>query len=282
MTAAQLRDAAGFYSAAFRIAWRQALREITTMEAPMHTNRIVSRDEWLAARTALLAKEKEFTRARDRLGAARRALPWVKVDKNYVFDTAEGKRSLAELFDGRSQLIMYHFMLAPGWKDGCIGCSFLVDHIDGALVHLAQRDVAFVAVSRAPLGEIEAYKARMGWHFRWVSSHESDFNYDFHVSFRPEEIASGHIDYNYQTIAADIEELPGVSVFAKDAGGAVYHTYTAFARGLESVLGTYALLDMTPKGRDEHGPRGDLSDWVKRHDEYGAAQPLGCCGGSHG
>lgn len=247
----------------------------------MQTNRIVSRDEWLAARTALLAKEKELTRARDRLSAERRALPWVKVDKTYVFDTTEGKRTLAELFDGRSQLIVYHFMLAPGWKDGCIGCSFLVDHIDGPLVHLEQRDVAFVAVSRAPLAEIEAYKARMGWHFRWVSSHDSDFNYDFHVSFRPEEVASGHVTYNYQTIAAEIDELPGASVFAKDADGAVYHTYSSFARGLENVLGTYALLDMTPKGRDERGPRGDLSDWVKRHDEYGAAQQQACCGGSH-
>jgi predicted dithiol-disulfide oxidoreductase (DUF899 family) len=282
VTAAPTREAAGIYPAAFRIAWRQALHEISIMEAAMQTHRIVSRDEWLAARTALLAKEKEFTHARDRLSAARRTLPWVKVDKDYVFDTAEGKRTLAELFDGRSQLIVYHFMLAPGWKDGCIGCSFLVDHIDGALAHLAQRDVAFVTVSRAPLAEIEAYKARMGWHFRWVSSYGSDFNYDFHVSFRPEEIASGHVPYNYQTISADIEEMPGASVFAKDAGGAVYHTYSTFARGLENVLGTYALLDMTPKGRDEHGPRGDLSDWVKRHDEYGAAEPQSCCGGSHG
>lgn len=281
MTAGRAREAtAGIYPMAWRIAWHQALREIATMEAAMQTNRIVSRDEWLKARIALLAKEKELTRLRDRISAERRALPWVKVEKTYVFDTPESKRTLADLFGDRSQLIVNHFMFAPDWNEGCVGCSFGADHVEGTLMHLAQRDVAYVAVSRAPLKQIEAYKARMGWHFRWVSSYGSDFNYDFHVSFRPEEMASGRVTYNYQTIPAEIEELPGTSVFAKDDDGTVYHTYSAFARGGEELLGTYVLLDMTPKGRDENGPRYNLTDWVKRHDEYGTAQAAACCGGA--
>ncbi|MGN6283893.1 MAG: DUF899 domain-containing protein [Afipia sp.] len=243
----------------------------------MQPHKIVSQAEWLDARKALLAKEKEYTRLRDQISAARRALPWVKVDKDYVFDAPEGKMTLAELFGGKSQLIVNHFMLGPGWKDGCIGCSFGADHVEGALVHLAQRDVAYVAVSRAPLAEIEAYRKRMGWHFAWVSSFGSDFNYDFHVSFTPEQLAKGKAEYNYDMIDPGIDELPGTSVFAKDDTGAVFHTYSSFGRGGEEVLSTYMLLDMTPKGRDEHGPHHSLMDWVKRHDEYGTSGKSDSC-----
>ena len=232
------------------------------------THPIVSRDDWLAARKTLLAKEKELTRLRDRLSAERRALPWVKVEKEYVFDTPDGRRTLAELFDGRSQLVVDHFMLGPGWTEGCVGCSFGADHIDGALVHLEHHDVTVVAVSRAPLAEIEAFKRRMGWRFKWVSSHGSDFNYDYHVSFTPDDIAKGTVYYNYRTIEASIDELPGLSVFHKDAAGDIFHTYSTYARGAEELLGTYMVLDLTPKGRDETGPNRNLSDWVRHHDRY--------------
>lgn len=243
----------------------------------MQQHRIVSHDEWLAARKALLAREKELTYLRDAISAERRALPWVKVEKTYAFDTPSGRRTLAELFGGKSQLIVNHFMLGPGWEAGCVGCSFGADHVEGALAHLAQRDVAYVAVSRAPLAEIEAYKRRMGWHFDWVSSAGSDFNYDFHVSFRPEQLSAKRAEYNYEIIDPGIDELPGYSVFAKNEAGEVFHTYSTYARGAESLLGTYTLLDMTPKGRDE-GERGNLTDWVKRHDEYDdAAKPAACC-----
>lgn len=243
----------------------------------MQQHRIVSHDEWLAARKALLAREKELTHLRDAISAERRALPWVKVEKTYAFDTPSGRRTLAELFGGKSQLIVNHFMLGPGWEAGCVGCSFGADHVEGALAHLAQRDVAYVAVSRAPLAEIEAYKRRMGWHFDWVSSAGSDFNYDFHVSFRPEQLSARRAEYNYEMIDPGIDELPGYSVFAKNDAGEVFHTYSTYARGAESLLGTYTLLDMTPKGRDE-GERGNLTDWVKRHDEYDdAAKPAACC-----
>jgi predicted dithiol-disulfide oxidoreductase (DUF899 family) len=246
----------------------------------MQHHRIVSRDEWLAARTALLAKEKEYTRQRDRLSAERRALPWVKVEKSYVFDTPAGKRTLAELFDGRSQLVVKHFMLGPGWKEGCVGCSFGADHISGALVHLEHHDVSVVAVSRAPLAEIEAYRKRMGWSFPWVSSNGSDFNYDFHVSFTPEELAKGKVYYNFGLTESSMDELPGLSVFCKDEAGGVFHTYSCYARGSEELLTTYMVLDLTPKGRDETGPRGNLTDWVRRHDEYEDAKPApACCEG---
>ena len=215
---------------------------------------IVSQDEWLAARRQLLAREKEFTRLRDQLTSERRALPWVKVEKPYVFDGPDGKETLAELFGGRSQLIVKHFMLGPGWSEGCVGCSFELDHIDGILVHLEQRDVSYVAVSRAPLAEIEAFKERMGWRVKWVSSAGSDFNYDFHVSFRPDEIAKGEGYYNYETRKIGIDELSGRSVFYKDENGDVFHTYSSYGRGGEDVLGTYRLLDLVPKGRDETGP----------------------------
>jgi predicted dithiol-disulfide oxidoreductase (DUF899 family) len=233
-------------------------------------HRIVSRDQWLQERTALLAKEKELTRLRDRLAAERRALPWVKVEKTYVFDTPAGKKTLSDLFDGRSQLIVKYFMLAPGQKEGCVGCSFEADHVDSTLVHLQNHDVSYVAVSRAPLDEIEAFRKRMGWSFRWVSSFGSDFSYDFNASFTPSQLANGTAFYNYRTGRVPLEDLSGNSVFYKDETGQVFHTYSTFGRGLEEVLGTYMLLDITPKGRNENGPNRSLTDWVRHHDRYGA------------
>ncbi len=234
-------------------------------------NKVVSAGEWLAARREFLAREKELTRARDAVDAARRALPWVKVEKEYVFDTAEGKRTLAELFDGRSQLIVQHFMFGPGWKEGCVGCSFKSDHVDGALAHLEAHDVTLVTVSRAPLAEIAPFRERMGWRFRWVSSYGSDFNYDFHVSFTAEEAAAGSVDYNYSKQPFLIEEGSGISVFYRDGDGAVYHTYSTFGRGDELVDTTYMYLDLTPLGRNETGPHFNLGDWVRHHDRYDAA-----------
>jgi predicted dithiol-disulfide oxidoreductase (DUF899 family) len=229
---------------------------------------IVSPAEWLAARIELLAKEKELTRARDALSAARRALPWVRVEKDYVFDTLDGPRTLADLFDGRSQLVVQHFMFGPDWKEGCIGCSFKADHVDAARVHLEQHDVSFVAISRAPLPTLEAYRKRMGWGFRWVSSSGSDFNFDFHVSFTPDEAARGTGYYNYGVRQVFGDEMSGNSVFYKDETGAVFHTYSAFARGDEQLVGAYNYLDLTPKGRNETGPHYNLMDWVRRHDQY--------------
>jgi len=231
---------------------------------------VVSREEWLEARKEHLRKEKEFTRLRDRLSAERRALPWVRVEKEYVFDAPEGKLTLAELFGGRSQLIVHHFMFGPGWKEGCVGCSFNSDHADGALVHLMNHDVSFVRVSRAPLAEIEAFNKRMGWHAKWVSSNGSDFNYDFHVSFPEADRACGKMHYNYTESDFQSEEMSGLSVFYSDAAGHVFHTYSTYARGDEGVLGTYFYLDLTPNGRNETGPRHNLSDWVRHHDRYGA------------
>ena len=233
----------------------------------MH-NRIATRDEWLAARKAHLQKEKELTRLRDELSAARRELPWVKIDKSYVFEGPNGTETLSDLFGGRSQLIIKHFMLGPGWKEGCVGCSFEVDHIEGALVHLEHHDVTYVVVSRALLPEIEAFKRRMGWRFKWVSSYGSDFNYDFHVSFRDDEIAKGEAYYNYEIRKVGIDELSGRSVFYKDANGEVFHTYSSYARGGDLMLGTYNILDLMPKGRHETGPNHNLTDWVRHHDRY--------------
>ena len=217
----------------------------------MKPHKIVSRDEWIAERVKLLAAEKEFTRRRDRLSADRRGLPWVRVDKTYVFDTPEGKRTLGDLFDGRSQLVVDHFMLGPGWGEGCVGCSYGADHISGSLVHLEHHDVSVVVVSRAPLNEIEAYKNRMGWTFRWVSSFGSDFNYDYHVSFTPDELAKGQVFYNYRMIDGGMDELSGCSVFYKDDAGDIFHTYSTYARGAGELLTTYMVLDLTPKGRNE-------------------------------
>jgi predicted dithiol-disulfide oxidoreductase (DUF899 family) len=230
-------------------------------------NQVVSRDEWLAARKELLRKEKEFTRLRDQLSADRRALPWVKVEKTYVFDGADGKVTLADLFDGRSQLVVKHFMFGPDWSEGCVGCSFELDHTEGALQHLEHHDVSYVVVSRAPLAKTEPFRRRMGWRVRWVSSYGNDFNFDFHVSFTPEEIAAGKATYNYREGAQVIDEMSGRSVFYKDASGQVFHTYSSFARGGEMFLGSYAFLDITPKGRDET-INGNLTDWVRHHDRY--------------
>jgi predicted dithiol-disulfide oxidoreductase (DUF899 family) len=237
-------------------------------ENPMHAPRVASREEWLEARTALLEKEKALTRARDAVSAERRALPMVKVDTSYVFDTPDGPRSLAELFDGRSQLIVYHFMMGPGWKEGCPSCSLLADHIDGSLVHLAHRDVTLAVVSRATLPEINAFKRRMGWKFTWVSSNRNTFNRDYHVSFTDEEIASGRAEYNYAANGFPAPEAPGVSVFVKDASGPIFHTYSSYARGGEPLIGVYQYLDLVPKGRDEDGLAFSMS-WVRHHDRYG-------------
>jgi predicted dithiol-disulfide oxidoreductase (DUF899 family) len=240
-------------------------------------HKIVSQDEWLAARKALLAKEKQFTKARDALSQQRRELPWVKVEKNYVFGGPDGKEALADLFGGNSQLIVYHFMLGPGWQAGCPSCSYLADHFDGANIHLAQRDVSLVVVSRAPLAEIKAYQKRMGWKFKWVSSNGSDFNRDFHVSFTKDEMA-GEVDYNYAKGKFPSEEAPGLSAFIKD-DGAVFHTYSAYARGLDILVGAYNFLDLAPKGRDEDALPWSMS-WVRRHDEYEPASVTlagSCC-----
>ena len=233
---------------------------------PSHTT--VSRREWIEARKAHLAREKEFTRLRDQLSAERRAMPWVRVDKPYVFERPEGKATLADLFDGRRQLIAYHFMFGPGWEEGCPSCSFLADHIDGAAVHLAQRDVTLLAVSRAPLRQIEAFKRRMGWRFTWVSAHGTDFNFDYRVSFTKEEIAKGAVDYNFELREFPSEEAPGISVFYKDEHGDVFHTYSAYARGLDLLVGAYNYLDLAPKGRDE-GALAFTMAWVRHHDRYG-------------
>jgi predicted dithiol-disulfide oxidoreductase (DUF899 family) len=228
---------------------------------------VVSREEWLAARKVLLEQEKEETRLRDKVRAARQALPWVKLDKNYIFDTPEGRKPLSDLFDGRHQLIVYHFMLGPGWKAGCPGCSFLSDHIDGALPHLNHHDVTWVAVSLAPMNEVASYKKRMGWKFPWVSSFASDFNYDYHVSFTAEERAQGKVTYNYEEMAFPSEEGPGLSVFYKDADGQIFHTYSSYSRGLDIFVGAYNFLDHAPKGRDEEGLAHTMA-WVRHHDKY--------------
>ena len=226
---------------------------------------IVSRDEWLAARKALLAKEKEFTKARDQLSAARRELPWVKVDKRYVFDGADGKQLLADLFDGRSQLIVYHFMFAPKWDAGCPHCSHWADNFNAIIVHLNHRDVTMVAVSRAPYEKLATYRKRMGWSFKWLSSFANDFNNDFRVSFTPEEVAGKKAFYNFTTQDPFVGEREGVSVFFRETDGSVFHTYSTYARGIDMLSTDYNYLDLVPKGRDEDG-RGPF--WIRRHDEY--------------
>lgn len=227
---------------------------------------IVSRAEWIEARQRLLAREKAFTRERDQLSQVRRDLPWVEVTKTYAFDTADGTRTLADLFNGRGQLIVYHFMFAPDWKAGCSHCSFWADNFDGVIVHLNQRDTSMVAVSRAPLAKLDAYKKRMGWHFNWVSSGRTDFNADFNVSFSEDEMANKKAFYNFQLQDPGETDREGVSVFAKDDDGRLFHTYSAYARGIDLINTAYNCLDLTPKGRDEGG-RGPF--WVRRHDEYG-------------
>jgi len=233
----------------------------------LETHKIVSRAEWLAARKQLLAKEKELTHLRDAIAAERRALPWVKVEKNYVFDTPAGKKTLADLFGGRSQLLVYHFMFGPEWNEGCPSCSLIADGFDGAVTHLAQRDVSFTAVSRAPLAKIEAFKKRLGWRFSWVSSNGTDFNYDYHASFTKEQLAKGKVDYNFDMVPFPSAEAPGISVFYKDENGNIFHTYSAYARGTEIGLNTYSYLDLVPKGRDEDHLPFTMA-WVRHHDRY--------------
>jgi predicted dithiol-disulfide oxidoreductase (DUF899 family) len=236
--------------------------------AKMATPQVVSQADWLAARKRLLAKEKEFTRLRDELSREQRALPWEKVEKQYTFQGPKGKETLAELFGGRSQLIVYHFMFGPGWREGCPSCSFLADHFNPATVHLAQRDVTFIAVSRATLPEIETFQRRMGWNFKWVSSFGSEFNFDYQASVTKEQATSGKTLYNFEVgTHFPSEERPGASVFCKNEAGEIFHTYSTYARGLDSFLGTYNFLDITPKGRNEGGMSHGMS-WVRHHDRY--------------
>ena len=241
----------------------------------MSNPQIVSREDWLKARKAHLKNEKALTRMRDLVSAERRELPWVKVEKQYVFDTTEGKKMLSELFGDNSQLIVHHFMWRHDLDMGCVSCSLEADHAEGALVHLENHDVSYVRVSRAPLAKLEAYKKRMGWKATWVSSYANDFNFDYHVSFSEAEMAKDHLYYNYQMIKNEfgVNELPGLSVFCKDKDGAIYHTYSSYARGNEEVIGAFIYLDITPKGRNEK----QIMEWVKRNDEYGAPAKAGSC-----
>jgi predicted dithiol-disulfide oxidoreductase (DUF899 family) len=247
--------------------------------AETHRHPVVTRDRWIADRKALLAREKEMTRLRDELARERRQLPWVLVDKPYVFDAPGGPRTLAELFDGRRQLVVQHFMFAPGWEQGCKSCSFMADHVDGARPHLAQRDVSFVAISRAPLADIERFRERMGWQFPWVSSFRTDFNRDFHVSFSPEERERGEVYYNFGMTAFPLEEAPGISAFLRDDAGRVFHTYSTYGRGVELMMGAYDFLDISPVGRDEDGLPYAM-DWVRHHDRYDTGKKPGgsACG----
>jgi predicted dithiol-disulfide oxidoreductase (DUF899 family) len=235
----------------------------------MKQPKIVSPDEWILARKELLEKEKALTRQGDELAAARRELPWVRVAKSYEFSGPSGRQSLSDLFGGRSQLVVYHFMLGPGWKEGCPSCSLLADHLDGAAPHLGARDVSLAVISHAPYAEIAPFQQRMGWRFHWVSSHATDFNRDYHVSFSKEEVASGAFYYNFDSNGFPSEEAPGISVFFKDESGAIFHTYSSYARGGEPLIGAYHLLDMVPKGRDEAGLPWPMA-WVRHHDRYGA------------
>jgi len=233
----------------------------------MKRNPVVSPEDWLAARKRLLAKEKEFTRLRDELSRERRELPWTRAEKDYAFDTSSGKETFSELFEGRSQLLVYHFMFGPEWEAGCKSCSFWADNFNGIVVHLAHRDVTMVAVSRAPLEKLEAFKQRMGWGFKWVSSFGNDFNRDYRVSFSKEELAGGEVAYNYQRTKFPSDEAPGISVFCKNDKGEVFHTYSCYARGLDMMNGAYHYLDLVPKGRDEQGLSYSM-EWVRHHDRY--------------
>ncbi|MGQ3055218.1 MAG: DUF899 domain-containing protein [Roseateles sp.] len=242
------------------------------------THPVVTRDRWINARKALLAQEKELTRLRDQVASERRALPWATLEQDYLFDTPAGARRLSELFQGRRQLLVQHFMLGPGWEQGCKSCSFMADHLDGMAPHLAQRDITLLVVSRAPLAEIEAFKRRMGWRFDWASSNGNDFNRDFHVSFAPEDRVDGEVYYNFHMTPFPKEEAPGISVFCKDEAGQVFHSYSTFGRGVEVMMGAYSLIDLTPKGRDELTGQGMA--WVRHHDRYESAAPApSCCGG---
>lgn len=233
----------------------------------METHKVVSKDEWIAARKRLLAKEKEFTRLRDRLSEERRALPWERVDKDYVFEGPEGKESLVQLFGGKSQLVVYHFMFGPDWELPCKSCSFWADSFNGVVAHLNQRDVGFVAISRAPLPQLQAMARRLGWSFKWLSALGNDFNYDYGVSFRPEEVNSGRARYNYEPTQTKMSDLPGISVFHRDADGGLYHTYSCYARGLDMLNTAYHYLDLVPKGRNEADLPYTMA-WVRLRDMY--------------
>lgn len=237
------------------------------MTASQTQHKVASRDEWLKARMAHLAAEKELTRKRDELSRERRELPWERVEKNYVFDGPNGPETLAELFAGRSQLIIYHFMFGPKWEEGCKSCSFLSDHIDATRIHLAHRDVTFAVVSQAPLPSIKAFQKRMGWGFHWVSAFDADFQHDYGVHFTKEELAS-EVEYNYRKMRLGLAEAPGLSVFYKDEAGEIFHTYSSYSRGLDMLVGTYQYLDLVPKGRDEDGLAFSMA-WVRHHDKYG-------------
>ena len=228
---------------------------------------IVSRQHWIEARKRLLAREKELTHLRDELSQVRRDLPWERVEKRYVFQTERGPQTLAELFGDKQQLVIYHFMFAPDWEQGCKSCSFWADNFNGITEHLAHRDVQLMAISRAPLPKLQAYARRLGWTFPWASSSETDFNFDYDVSFRPEDLAAGKTTYNYEPLEGTFEELPGISVFYKDPSGAVLHTYSCYARGIELMNAAYSYLDLVPKGRDEAGLPMSMS-WLRRRDEY--------------
>lgn len=243
----------------------------------MAEHQVVSREAWVKARKALLAEEKALTKQRDEICRKRRALPWVKVEQDYRFEGPDGEVSMAELFGDKQQLIVYHFMYAPGWEAGCPGCSFLADHFDGALLHAPHGGAAFAVVSRAPYEEFAGFKQRMGWKFLWVSSNANSFNFDYHVSFTEESLAAGIASYNYEELPEKKPgECPGFSVFWKDEDGTIYHTYSEYARGAEEVIGAFMLLDMTPLGRNEK----TIMDWVRLHDEYDAAEKASCCGGT--
>ena len=252
-----------------------AIAEVNTANHP-----VVPHERWVAARKKFLAREKELTHLRDEIANERRALPWERIEKNYVFDSTEGRRSLADLFEGRSQLMVQHFMFGPGWEQGCPSCSFMADHTAGMQIHLEHRDVTFVAVSRATLTEIERFRGRMGWQFKWVSSNDNDFNYDFHVTFTPEQRAKGNgeVYYNYGMTEFPAEEAPGISLFYKNDAGEMFHTYSTFGRGVEVMMGTYNMLDLAPKGRDEDdGPY--KMNWVRHHDRDEPEPKAGgsCC-----
>jgi predicted dithiol-disulfide oxidoreductase (DUF899 family) len=233
----------------------------------IQNRKVVSQKEWLVARKRLLAKEKRLSKIRDELNSERRRLPWVKIEKEYVFEGPGGKLKLGDLFDGKSQLLIYHFMFGPGWKEGCPSCSFWADHFDSVNIHIGQRDTSFAVVSRAPVEKIERFKKRLGWQFKWVSSFHSDFNFDFGVSFTPEEVARGVVPYNYEAFAQKIDEKQGLSAFYRDKNGDIYHTYSTYERGIDLMNTTYNFLDLTAKGRDEHD--SDAQDWVRHHDKYG-------------
>jgi predicted dithiol-disulfide oxidoreductase (DUF899 family) len=242
-------------------------------------HKIVSQQEWIEARKALLAREKEFTRARDRLSEERRALPWVKVEKAYLFDGADGTKTLSDLFKARRQLVVQHFMFAPEWNEGCKSCSFWADGFERMIPHLAARDTTLVAVSRAPLAKLDAFKRRMGWTFDWVSSAPGDFNFDYAVSFTPDQVRSGANVYNFGTSGFGAEEAPGISVFYRDEAGDIFHTYSCFARGLDMMNAAYHYLDLTPLGRHEDALPYPM-DWVRLRDQYAPTQgPAACCHG---